>query len=147
MVKFEKILSSVILKLRTGIPGIIVQSNNIEEGFSRPSFFVQLDNIKIEDLMKKVQERKMTIRIIYFPTDKNKNQLELLRMMDSLNESFVVDNILEIDDDTSTSIQSVDLDKTDDVLHFDFDIELTEMYTREIIAEMMEELNMKQEVD
>ena len=147
MVKFEEILGSIVTRLRDTIPGIKVQSQNIEEGFSRPSFFVELDNIKINDFMKKLQERKMTVRIVYFPTDKKKNQLELLRMMDSLNVCFVENNKIDIGDYTTTEVSGVDIEKTDDVLHYDFEINLSEYYTREITAEIMQELNILQEVD
>lgn len=147
MVKFEQILSSVILKLKTKIPDIDVQSQDIEEGFLRPSFFVELDSIKIDDLMKKLQGKKLTVRVIYFPSDKKKNQLELLQMRDSLNECFVVDNVLQIDDDTATDILSASFSESNNILHFDFDIYIAEMYVREITAELMEELNLEQEVD
>lgn len=147
MVKFEKILSSIILKLETKIPGIDVQSQDIEEGFSRPSFFVELDNIKIDDFMKNLQEKNITARIIYFPSDKKKNQVELLQMMDSLNDCFLVDNVLKLDEDTTTQIETINIEEVDNVLHLDFDIYLAEMYIRDIIEEMMEELNLEQEAD
>lgn len=147
MIKFEDILSAVITKLKTGIPGIKVKSQDIEEGFKRPSFFVELDNIKIDDFMRSFQERKLTVRISYFPTDKNKNQLELLKMRDSLNETFIKENLIYITEDMVVEVEKVNIVVVDKILHFDFKIYLSEEYEREITNELMEELHMNEEVN
>lgn len=85
----KKILEAVITKLRDQNIGISITSQDIEEGFKRPSFFVSLENLKAENYMSSFQEKSGDIRIVFFPTHKHKNQEEVLDTQDLLSEIFL----------------------------------------------------------
>ena len=72
MTKYKDILAALVKYLRTLPREIEVQTQDVEEGFSRPSFFIELDNIKVSDFMKASKIRDITVRIVYFPKDKHK---------------------------------------------------------------------------
>ncbi|MGL6063762.1 MAG: phage tail terminator family protein [Fusobacteriaceae bacterium] len=143
MVGFKDILVAVIKKIKNGIPGVTIESQDVEEGFNRPSFFIELDNIKIEDFMSSFQDRTLTARIIYFPSDKNKNQQELLEVMDKLNDVFVKESSMAINDETLVEVEAAETKIVDKILHFSFDIRLSEAYLREITVRGISELSFK----
>jgi hypothetical protein len=97
---------------------IEINSNDVSEGFNRPSFFVSLDNQNKSSTTDQV-ERTLTIRINYFPSDRYNSSLELMDITERLENVFdlklgVLDrqfNILEV----SSLV-------TDGVLEFSFDI-------------------------
>ena len=140
MTKYEDILASVVSKLEARFSEITIESNDVEEGFDRPSFFTSLDGISSSDFMDVSVDRNMTARIIYFPTHKTKNQVELLSMMDSLDELFLRENIIKIDEDVSIEVEQVDLKIVSKVLHCSFKIVLCEDYERPVAEFNMEDL-------
>ncbi|MED3549961.1 DUF6838 family protein [Cytobacillus praedii] len=97
---------------------IEVNSNDVKEGFIRPSFFVSLDNIAPSSTVDQV-EKSLTVRINYFPTDKDNFSLELLDIQEQLENLFnlkleVLDRLINIDEVNALT--------TDGVLEFSFDI-------------------------
>ncbi len=144
MLGISKVIVAIKKKLNKAFPKIEVQMQDIEEGFKRPSFFIELANIKSKDFMKNFKDNSLTVRIIYFPSHPHKNQLELLKMMDELDKIFIEDNILELDVDFRTEIYEADKNVVDKVLHYNFDIYFSEQYIKEMIeVEMMENLEFK----
>ena len=144
MLGISKVIVAIKKKLNKVFPKIEVQMQDIEEGFKRPSFFIELANIKSKDFMKNFKDNSLTVRIIYFPSHPHKNQLELLKMMDELDKIFIEDNILELDVDFRTEIYEADKNVVDKVLHYNFDIYFSEQYIKEMIeVEMMENLEFK----
>ena len=144
MLGISKVIVAIRKKLNKAFPKIEVQMQDIEEGFKRPSFFIELANIKNKDFMKNFKDNSLTVRIIYFPSHPHKNQLELLKMMDELDKIFIEDNILELDVDFRTEIYEADKNVVDKVLHYNFDIYFSEQYIKEMIEiEMMENLEFK----
>lgn len=143
MLATSKIIIAVKKKLEKNFKGIKIQSQDIEEGFLRPSFFIELDNIKVEDFMKKLQEKNITVRITYFPSTLIGNQAENLKTLDKLNETFLEDNILELDDNYVTEVNEVDTSISNRLVHYSFEIFLSEEYIRNINKEMIEELDIK----
>ncbi len=144
MLEISKVMVATKKKLNKAFPKIEVQMQDIEEGFKRPSFFIELANIKSKDFMKNFKDNSLTVRIIYFPSHPHKNQLELLKMMDELDKIFIEDNILELDVDFRTEIYEADKNVVDKVLHYNFDIYFSEQYIKEMIEiEMMENLEFK----
>lgn len=144
MLGISKVIVIIKKKLNKAFPKIEVQMQDIEEGFKRPSFFIELANIKSKDFMKNFKDNSLTVRIIYFPSHPHKNQLELLKMMDELDKIFIEDNILELDVDFRTEIYEADKNVVDKVLHYNFDIYFSEQYIKEMIEiEMMENLEFK----
>ncbi len=147
MLGISKVITAIKKKLNKAFPKIEVQMQDIEEGFQRPSFFIELTNIKSKDFMKSFKDNSFTIRIIYFPSHPHKNQLELLKMMDELDKIFIEDNVLELDVDFRTEIYEADKNIVDKVLHYSFDIYFSEQYIKEMIEiEMMENLEFKMEM-
>ena len=147
MLGISKVIVAIKKKLKKAFPKIEVQMQDIEEGFKRPSFFIELANIKSKDFMKNFKDNSLTVRIIYFPSHPHKNQLELLKMMDELDKIFIEDNILELDVDFRTEIYEADKNIVDKVLHYNFDIYFSEQYIKEMIEiEMMENLEFKMEM-
>ncbi|WP_369899746.1 DUF6838 family protein [Bacillus manliponensis] len=97
---------------------IEINSNDVEEGFKRPSFFVQLEDNERSGYETQVH-KSLTIRIYYFPKDRNKNSIELLDVQEQLENLF--DLKLEVKD-RYFNIDSVQNNTPDGVLDFSFDI-------------------------
>ena len=101
---------------------IEINSNDVKEGFIRPSFFVSFDNQTKSSTLTQI-EKSLTIRINYFPSDRYENSIELMDMQEQLENLFdvklpVKDRRFNIVDVTSTV--------TDSVLDFSFDIEFSD---------------------
>lgn len=146
MTKYEDILEALGKYLET-LPGEIeVQTQDVEEGFSRPSFFIELDNIKVNDFMKTSKVRDITVRIVYFPTDKHINQVELLDMQELFEELFIENNYVEILPETEdreavmVEVNNAKFNENKNILQFQFDINLDEYYIRENNYEKIENL-------
>lgn len=143
MTTYENILTAVMKKLKNKFPLIEQESNDIEEGFKRPSFFATIDNIGVIDFMDVSKDNSMTIRIIYFPKHKKVNQVELLTMMNDLSDLFLTDKTLEISDEISVEMEEIKLRTIDKVLHCDFDLTLYENYNKEEDHEAMSDLQIE----
>jgi len=96
-----------------------INSNDVKEGFQRPSFSVVFDNINRSSTMDQV-EKSLTIQIFYFPEDQYDYSMEILDVQEQLEEVFdlklsVLDRKFNIIEATSTVI--------DGVLEFSFDIQ------------------------
>ncbi|MED1850347.1 hypothetical protein P4V33_01645 [Brevibacillus borstelensis] len=104
-------------KLKAEFPDILIQSQDVKEGFSRPSFFVSLETNRTESFQFNTL-REMTCRILYFPKDRYVFKEEAYDVMDRLEKLFglnfpVAGRVITIDGATSDII--------DKVLHYDFD--------------------------
>lgn len=99
--------------------GYEINSNDLKEGFNRPSFFVDFDNVGKSSSETQV-ERNLTVQIYFFPSKRNEYSIEVLEVLDKLESLFdlklpVLDRRINITDTTS--------EVTDGVLHFSFDIQ------------------------
>lgn len=134
-----------------------VNSKDIKEGFERPSFFVKLDDIKQQAYDEQIY-RSITIRIFYFPSDRDSNSIELIEVQQKLEEVFdlklrIQDRFLDIDEIESNIV--------DGILEFYFSIEfydardtsyadkhsyddVVDEHGNEIEVEMMEKLHIKE---
>ena len=141
MLAINRVTAAVKKKLKNTFKNIDIQSQDISEGFKRPSFFIELDNIKVNDFMKKLQETELTVRISYFPSKVNYNTSEIYSTLDILNRTFIEDNLLELEEGYVTEVNESNISVVDKVLHFDFDVFLSEEYIRKLHnEETMEEL-------
>lgn len=139
MLTMKQIKLAINEMLLENFPDIGIQSGDIRKGFKRPSFFVQLDTLG-RDSGQFVSDRSMTVRIYYFPTDRNEYSIELLEMQDDLEDVFslnfaVQDRVITIDE---TRAQEVD-----GVLEFEIDFEFTDKsaaYKDDSDKELMEVL-------
>lgn len=125
------------------VTGIEINSRDVSEGFNRPSFFVQLDNVKTFSTPTHVR-RSLTVRIYYFPTERHENSMELLNMQEQIESLFVLhlkvkDRLLNIDDVDSTIIEGVYQAWFD----LDFETEHDRDLTQQWPQEKMQELELK----
>ncbi|PIJ97863.1 phage tail terminator family protein [Lysinibacillus sphaericus] len=115
MITFKQIKTTINKKLQTNFD-MDVSSKAANEGFTRPSFKVELDNVKREAHLTQV-ERACTVRIFYFPKDEN-NSIELLDVQEKLGDLFDLKFSIE---DRHLDINEPNFDEIDGVLQFEFD--------------------------
>ncbi len=143
MTKFIDVQAAIVSKLRKIDPEVEINSSDIEEGFKRPCFYVDILNGKVNNLMDKFQEKNLEFDILYFPKHPKKNQIDLLEMRDKLTESFVENSYFNIMDDLVVQATDVDIFEVDKVLHCKFNIFISEEYVR-TYEHNMEELEFKE---
>jgi len=119
MITFKQIKAVINEKLQSNFIDIDVSSKSASKGFTRPSFKVELDNVKREGYLTQV-EKSCTVRIFYFPTDKNDNAIELLDVQEALGNLFDLKFPVE---DRHLDIVEPDFDEIDGVLQFEFDLQ------------------------
>lgn len=113
-----KDIKKAINSLLTNKFAIDINSNDVKEGFIRPSFFVQLENSNRSSDESQVH-KSLTVQIYYFPSDRHKYSIEVMEVQEQLENLFdlklkVLDRFFNIDDTNATT--------TDGVLSFSFDI-------------------------
>ena len=145
MIKYEDIIVAVKARLNDKFNKIEVNSNDVKEGFNRPSFFIKIDNIKAAVFMQDTQDNYLTVRVSYFPENKHVNQEELLLMQDQLAELFLMDNVVNVNQSISFEVEEITFDEVDGVLHCDFDIVIYQEYNRVETTPIMENLEYKRE--
>lgn len=131
MIGFVDIQAAIVSKLSKSTNGIEINSSDIEEGFKRPSFFIDMLDAKVDNLMNNFQEREIEFDIIYFPKHPKKNQIDLLEMRDILTKAFVEEKYFNITDDLLVEATSVKIFEIDKVLHCKFNLFIAEEYTRQ----------------
>ena len=119
MITFKQIKAAINEKLQSNFIDIDVSSKSANKGFTRPSFKVELDNVKREGYLTQV-EKSCTVRIFYFPTDKNDNAIELLDAQEALGNIFDLKFSV---DDRHLNIAEPNFDEIDGVLQFEFDLQ------------------------
>lgn len=135
---------------KTGIP---VMSKDVQEGFDRPSFFVDFDNVYRDSTETQV-ERSLTVRIYFFPSNRDDYSIEVLEMQDTLESLF--DLKLKVKN-RLLNIQEFNSFVNDGVLQCSFDLEffdgrigekefIDEEFREEHPIEVMEELKINKEL-
>ena len=119
MITFENIRATVTRNLKANFNGLKVSSKSVKDGFTRPSFKVQIDNVKREGYLTQV-EKSCTVRILYFPTDENNNAIELLDVQEAIGNIFDLKFSVG---DRHLDIGEPNFDEIDGVLQFEFDIQ------------------------
>lgn len=131
MVKYTEIIKAINNKIKAKFPIIpIVSESDVEEKIVRPSFMTTLDGINQQDFMGNVIDKTLTIRVFYFSSTRDKNKIENLGMIDSLNEIFLEDNQIEANG-FRISIGETDVNIVDKVLEYNFEISFSEDYERD----------------
>lgn len=146
MTEFIDIQVSIVEKLREYAPDIDTISSDIEEGFKRPCFYIDMLDTDINDLGNNFQEIEIEFDVLYFPEHQKKNQEELLKMRDILTKAFVRNKSIKIADDLITEAENVKLFEVDKILHCTFNVFIAEEYEKEY-EENMEELKFKEEIN
>jgi len=117
MTKRAQINAAINEAILAEFPGIKIMSRDVEEGFDRPSFFVQLETNRTETFEGSIR-RDMTCRIRYFPTDRYRFKEEAYDVIDRLESLFGLN--FQVGDRTIT-IDGAYADIIDKVVHYDFD--------------------------
>lgn len=151
MITYRDISIAVDSKLKAGFPDVEIQSSDVEEGFKRPSFFVRIDNADTKKFMANGRDRKLTVYINYFPSDPHGSEVELLDARDTLEDVFLIDGVLEIGDyrvfvDELKISASKSMNQKQTLL-CKFDLEFNETYIEEVNPNLMEDLEVKEEVN
>ncbi|PEB56240.1 hypothetical protein CON65_15905 [Bacillus pseudomycoides] len=113
-----KDIKKAINSLLTKEFAIDINSNDVKEGFARPSFFVQFENSNRSGNESQVY-KSLTVQIYYFPSDRHNYSIEVMEVQEQLENLFdlklkVLDRFFNIDNTSATT--------TDGVLSFSFDI-------------------------
>ena len=118
MITYKDIKKAVNTRLSTKFEGIEINSNDVTEGFNRPSFFVQITNPIRTGEVDQVY-KSLTVQVYYFPTNHNDNSIELLEIQESLESAFDMKLLIE---DRYININDTNTVETDGVLNLSFDI-------------------------
>jgi hypothetical protein len=118
MITYKDIKKAINTKLSQEF-GIEINSRDVQEGFNRPSFFVQLEN-SVRSGDETQVHKALTVRIYYFPTDRYEYSIEVLDVQEQLESIFelklrVMDRFFNINESESVT--------SDGILNFSFDIE------------------------
>ncbi len=143
---YREILASIVGALRT-IPGDIhIQTQDVKEGFKRPSFFVGFERISPDNFMGTAKVRDITMKVVYFPSDKHNNSVEILTKMDEIEDIFTDKRKITVLEETDTresvvvEVNNSEFTETNDIIEFLFDITLDERLPAEEHPDKMEEL-------
>ncbi|MEC0370884.1 phage tail terminator family protein [Paenibacillus chibensis] len=88
MIDLKHVLLAVNTRIEEIYPEIPIQSSDIEEGFSRPSFFVEFGDVRTAAYGPRGKERNIPVTVYYFPSDRYKNRIELLEVQERLEQTF-----------------------------------------------------------
>ena len=154
MVKYTEILKAVNEKIKSKFPAIpILSQSDVSEKIIRPSFMTMLDNIDTENFTFDTADKECKVIIHYFASDKDKNKIENLNMIDDLEELFLENNQLEIVKSNGKKfligIEEAESETVDKVLNFSFDLEFSDEWIRPDNDGVgkMEDLNIKEEIN
>lgn len=138
MITLVDIKKSINQVLKTNFPDIKLYADEVEEGFTRPSFFTSIIPIIFNYDTTNYSSNKLMVVINYF--SENETELENLKMIDGLKKAFGM--TLKVNDRYIT-LQEIRTDITDGVLQFKFDLNFFDgvEITKEEY-EIMKQLNM-----
>ncbi|MCA4756326.1 DUF6838 family protein [Mycolicibacterium fortuitum] len=123
MITLKEIVTAINERLLTIAPDVEIQSNDISEGFSPSSFFVETE-LQGSQHGYYGRERTILIRIYYFPSDRHHKQQELLDMTEALELGFK--GCIELKEGYPVFPSDFDARATDGVLQATFEIYLLE---------------------
>ena len=126
MIKYSEIHRAIVREIKSK-NGDVAFSTDIEEGITRPSFFVELDNISTDDFMREAMDSEVTCRIYYFSTTIDNNRIEIYQVMDNLNELFQ-GTLLEVNEELKIEIETIDFSVVDKVLQCYFELAFSTDY-------------------
>lgn len=145
MIKCTDVIKAVVSRVNKSFPDIKFISDDVKEGFFRPSFRVVIDNLRESNFMDFSRERAFTIRLYYFAKDKERNKIENLDMIDSLSELFIDNGALQINDEYSIEIvEDVEFDIVDNIVHCYINLEIVEDFERIDNTPYLEDLEYKE---
>lgn len=146
MITLKEILAVIVKKIKEEFKDISINSQDIDEitesTYKKKIFYVYFDNITSTDYMKKLNEKNLTVRIVYFPEHEKRNSLEILEVQNKLINLFSNGKTIQLNDYLFSDIEEVETVKSGGVLHFNFDIYIFDEYP-EVETETMDNLEIK----
>lgn len=130
MIELINIQSAIVSRIYEVAPNIEVNSSDIEEGFNRPSFFVDMLDVESKNLMNKFNEKKIEMEVLYFPKDPQRNTVDLLQARDTFNKMFIENPYIAIEEDLIVEVENIDIFEIDKVLHCKFSLYISEEYEK-----------------
>ncbi|QHI73785.1 phage tail terminator family protein [Aminipila terrae] len=146
MITYGEIHEAIVNKVRGHFPKIKIQASDNEKGLVRPSFRVTFDSVSSSNFMNTAQDRSIPVRILFFPSDREKYRLEILDIQWQLVDLFLIGNI------TTKSgfiieTHECESETVDGVLHFTFDLELYEDLIITDDRELMGDIELQENVN
>lgn len=138
MITFKKIRIAVNNKLKQ-VFNLPINSSDVTEGFLRPSFFVEFDEVNRTGLESQI-EKSLIVRIYYFPTSTEKASIEILDMQEELPNAF--DTHLSVED-RQLHINTTNSTVSDGVLQFEFEMVFEDGRESTDDAEFMKEIDIE----
>lgn len=145
MIKLSSIIKAINELLKENFD-IEVDGQNITDKFNRPSFRVEIDDLKTEALMTNFKKRSFVVRVYYFMKDRVNFKLEKLEMIEKLEDIFYLNLIIDEYEDGSKFLIPIDelnFSETDGVLIATFDSYTFEEIINDLDLENIENLSIK----
>lgn len=137
MITHKQVAVAINQRLKDTLPDIRINTADIKESFTRPSLYVDFDNVIPSKFGTNGFERTISVIIYFFPTDKTQYKMEVLDVQQKLELAFI--NNLTILDGFVVYPSDLSSAKVDGILQFSFDIRLVEAGEEET-GDMIEEL-------
>lgn len=141
-IDFRKALTQKISQL-----GLEVRYEDINK-VKRPCFFINLIDYQKEFNSNYREFKKLDFDILYFPKNQEGNNSEIFSMLEELDNIFEIcgNKILVVTDENDNkrflTIKDVMLHIVDDIGHYEFSIDLYDLYGKPIDYELMQELHL-----
>lgn len=144
MLSVVDVIRSLTELINTNYPQYKIIDCDIDEGFDRPSFFIDVEDVNTSWVATDYIKESSNIQIVFFAENRYEGFLDLLDMKNNLTVLF--DEPLYISDETSEYYVSLlttnsDLYKQDKVLTFNIQAELIQKVERVDNSPYMEQLN------
>lgn len=119
---------------------------DIDEGFEKPAFFINADNIVTSFVATDYIQESSDLEITFFAEDRYSGFLELLDMKNNLTKLF--NEPLQLDDNFYVTLLETtsEIFKNDKVLTFSFTANIVNKIERDETDDYMENLYYKEEV-
>jgi hypothetical protein len=141
---YKDIVLAMTSTLQSSFEGVHVTSNDVTEGFDRPSFFMEFIAPKSAVICLNRRKRTFTLRLSYFPMSRTENDIELFEIMDQLERKFSEGMKIQVGDDLIHTDQGCSCRVTDKVLHCDIEFETYESIEPQVDdANYMEDITIK----
>lgn len=134
MIGYVNLKTAVISRLKDKVADANVVADDIQSGFKKPAFFVQVVPVS-DEVYDEYAEKQVMINIHYF--SKELTDLANMKMLDTLSGVFL--NILPVNDRVLT-VSNKRHQIVDNVLQFKFDLEFTDSIDNNEDFETMQEL-------
>lgn len=112
MIKLSQIIRALNENLKSEFPKIEIDTKDLSEEFKRPSFRIDLENVKTENYNNSYKKREITIRIYYFTSKEKATRLEKIDIIDKL--EFLLRPYLIVEDKFVLPINELDFEEVED---------------------------------